>query len=100
MAFVKVTENFICEHCGESVQGSGYTNHCPQCLYSKHVDKVFPGDRTADCDGLMKPVNLEVKNGQYNITHRCLNCGKQSKNKAAENDSQEELIKLSSRGES
>lgn len=96
MAFVKVTEDFVCQHCGHQVTGSGYTNHCPQCLYSKHVDKDFPGDRLADCGGLMKPVGLEVKGGEYILTHRCLRCGKTIKNKAAENDNQKELIRISS----
>ncbi len=78
--------------------GSGYTNHCPKCLYSKHVDDRFPGDRAADCGGLMKPMGLEVKGGKYIIIHRCLSCGKTTKNKAAENDNQEELVNLGSGG--
>ena len=99
MAFVKVTESFTCKHCGYKVAGSGYTNHCPECLWSKHVDDQFPGDRRADCNGLMKPIGLTQKDGHFVIIHRCLSCGKTTKNKAAENDNQEELVKLSSRGE-
>jgi hypothetical protein len=96
MAFVKVKENFTCEHCGHKAVGTGYTNHCPQCLYSKHVDAKFPGDRAADCGGLMKPIGLAQKSGQFVILHQCLACGKQTKSKAAENDSQKELIRISS----
>jgi len=36
--FSKKVENFTCEACGNKVKGSGYTDHCPNCLYSKHVD--------------------------------------------------------------
>src|SRR3989338_9873571 len=98
MAFVKVTEGFTCKHCGHRVAGSGYTNHCPKCLYSKHVDAQFPGDRAAGCNGLMKPVGLEQKAGQFVLIHRCQKCGKTTKNKAAANDSQEELIKVAGAG--
>lgn len=39
-------ESFICEHCHKKVEKLGYTSrdHCPYCLYSKHVD-ITPGDR-------------------------------------------------------
>lgn len=38
--FTKIDEEFICENCGKQVEKLGYTcrNHCPSCLYSKHVD--------------------------------------------------------------
>ncbi|MBR6751902.1 MAG: RNHCP domain-containing protein, partial [Alphaproteobacteria bacterium] len=42
--FVKRVENFTCAHCGAEVFGNGYTNHCPKCLWSRHVDNN-PGDR-------------------------------------------------------
>ena len=57
-SFQRRIENFVCEHCGEKVIGDGYTNHCPKCLWSKHVD-VNPGDRMAHCGGMMKPEALE-----------------------------------------
>ena len=44
MSFTRKVEDFTCEHCGREVHGNGYTNHCPHCLHSKHVD-VNPGDR-------------------------------------------------------
>ena len=49
-------EGFICEHCNTQVQPLGYTSrdHCPFCLYSKHVD-INPGDRLNTCTGLLKP---------------------------------------------
>ena len=39
--FTEIDEAFVCEHCGKKVEPLGYScrNHCPYCLYSKHVDK-------------------------------------------------------------
>ncbi|HYC79501.1 MAG TPA: RNHCP domain-containing protein, partial [Candidatus Binatia bacterium] len=53
--FQRTPENFVCENCGTKVSGNGYTNHCPNCLYSKHVDNN-PGDRLNKCHGLMEPI--------------------------------------------
>lgn len=72
-AFIKRQENFICGHCAAAVAGDGYTNHCPRCLYSRHAD-VSPGDRLAECDGLMAPVALRRRHGLEQIVHRCLKC--------------------------
>ena len=51
--FQRCPEDFECGNCGHEIEGNGYTNHCTACLWSKHVD-VNPGDRAADCHGLMK----------------------------------------------
>ncbi len=74
--------------------GNGYTNHCPQCLCSKHVD-INPGDRASDCGGLMKPVEIEQKNGDYVIIHVCESCGHMKKNKVSPNDNIEAIIAIS-----
>jgi len=92
--FQKNIEDFTCEHCGEIVKGSGYTNHCPECLWSKHVD-INPGDRASECHGIMVPVSLEIKNGEYIIAHRCQKCGFEKKNKTSPVDNFEEIIKIS-----
>jgi hypothetical protein len=94
--FTKVDENFTCDHCGTQVTGTGYTNHCPHCLYSKHVDNQTPGDRQSQCQDLMKPIGVEVKSGKYIIHHRCQTCQTIKKNQASPQDNQELLIKLSS----
>jgi DNA-directed RNA polymerase subunit RPC12/RpoP len=77
---------FICENCGSKVKplsNGSYRNHCPYCLYSKHVDQK-PGDRAERCGGLMIPAGLVYKSGKgYQIIHRCLNCGQESVNKVA-----------------
>jgi ribosomal protein L37E len=74
MAFKRTKEDFICERCGVEVLGNGYTNHCPACLWSKHVDKD-PGDRGEGCQGLMEPRRVESISGRFRIIHRCTACG-------------------------
>lgn len=94
--FQKTKENFTCENCGAKVKGDGYTNHCPHCLYSKHVD-INPGDRSEECGGLMEPIDLELKDGKYIIVHRCQKCGFIRRNKVCDADDFSAVIKLSKR---
>ncbi|TSC66119.1 MAG: hypothetical protein G01um101477_207 [Candidatus Doudnabacteria bacterium Gr01-1014_77] len=91
--FTRKIEDFVCEHCGEKNKGNGYTNHCFNCLYSKHVD-INPGDRESICQGLMRPVAVHLKNGQYVITHRCEKCGAEKDNKTDESDNFDAIIKI------
>jgi hypothetical protein len=95
MVFKKKVENFRCQNCDADVVGSGYTNHCPRCLWSKHAD-VDPGDRLADCDGMMKPSGLEKRGEIFMIVLVCQKCGFKRLNKAEKGDNFEELIKISS----
>ena len=92
--FKKHTEDFVCERCGFFVEGDGYTNHCPECLWSKHVD-VFPGDRAGECGGMMEPVGVEIKNKEYVILHKCVKCGFEKKNKAAKEDNFDLITQIS-----
>jgi len=91
--FQRKIESFICENCGASVTGDGYTNHCPVCLCSKDVD-INPGDRASKCHGLMRPVSVEVKKDGYVILHKCVKCGKERKNKSAQNDSFDAILNI------
>ena len=93
--FIRNKEDFICDNCGTKVVGTGYTNHCPKCLHSKHVDKAVPGDRANTCQGLMAPVNIDYENGEYHLVHKCLKCKKLSRNKISPEDDFEQVIKLS-----
>lgn len=97
--FSKNDSGFICENCKKEVSPLGYTsrNHCPFCLYSKHLD-INPGDRASGCGGLLEPVCAEIsaKKG-YVIVHRCKKCGEIHKNKAAEDDNISLIIKLTAR---
>ena len=83
--FRKNDEGFVCANCGLHVLPLGYTsrNHCPRCLCSLHVDKN-PGDRAADCGGIMRPIRVETDARRgYVIVHRCEKCGHISRNRAA-----------------
>ncbi len=91
--FTRTIEDFVCERCGFFVQGRGYTNHCPVCLYSKHVD-VNPGDRASECGGLMEPVGVDQKHGEYLLIHRCRRCGLLKRNRLAPEDSMEEVMEV------
>lgn len=95
--FNVIDENFICENCGKEVEKLGYScrNHCPYCLYSKHVD-INPGDRQEKCHGLLEPIGLETNSKKgYIIIFKCKKCGKIVKNKSAEDDDMDKIIKLS-----
>lgn len=93
MTFIKNTEDFMCENCGVHIKGNGYTNHCPFCLYSKHVD-IEPGDRKADCGGIMVPVGLEVEGKEYSVVHQCEVCGYSKKNKISPEDDFDKLLEI------
>lgn len=92
--FQRKIEDFTCANCDTKVKGTGYTNHCPKCLWSRHVD-INPGDRAADCGGLMEPVGVEIKSGANIITHRCIKCRHEKKNKTVEADDMDKIIKIS-----
>lgn len=92
--FKKKKEDFKCEKCGTEVKGDGFTNHCPKCLFSKHVD-IFPGDRKEDCDGLMEPIFANESGGEWSIMHKCQKCGKTKSNKISNDDNFDEVVKIS-----
>jgi len=91
--FQKTVEDFVCEKCGAEVKGDGYTNHCPNCLWSKHVD-VHPGDRAAACGGIMKPIKVSAKKDVFVITHRCVVCGHEKNNEARDGDNRDVLFHI------
>jgi len=92
--FQRRIEDFICEYCGAKVKGSGYTDHCPNCLWSKHAD-INPGDRQAQCGGAMEPVSVEIKGDEKTIYYQCQKCGLKHRVRAAEDDNFETILKLS-----
>jgi hypothetical protein len=96
--------DFECGHCrlGVSAEprlsGVQNRNHCPYCLWSKHVDLQAAGDRLCACKGLMRPVGLALKRtkkkyasasarGELMLVHRCAGCGALSLNRVAADDS-------------
>lgn len=77
--------------------GSGHRNHCPNCLHSKHLD-IEPGDRNADCGGVMEPVAVWVrKGGEWALIHRCRMCGTFSSNRIAADDNSLLLISIAAK---
>lgn len=95
--FARTAEDFVCHNCGADVCGDGYTNHCPVCLWSRHVD-INPGDRAEACRGMMEPVGLEMRRGEYVIIHRCVDCRTRRRNRAHPDDSPDALHDLARRG--
>lgn len=83
--FKRTIEDFTCENCGVQVTGNGFTDHCPECLWSKHVD-IHPGDRAATCGGLMKPYSVVPHKVGYKIFYRCITCGYQYSNRSIDAD--------------
>lgn len=100
MPFIARQESFTCSHCGATVgllTTGSYRNHCPRCLWSKHVDEAGPGDRAATCGGMMLPVGIEHRSGKgWMIVHRCESCGKTITNKTAEDDDRERISAIQS----
>jgi Zn finger protein HypA/HybF involved in hydrogenase expression len=94
--FNMIDEEFICENCKEKVKKLNYSarDHCPNCLYSKHVD-INPGDRMNECKGILKPIEIEKFKDTYKIIYRCEKCGLLHKNVMANDDNIDLIIKLS-----
>ena len=93
--FNMIDEEFICENCGKKVSKLNYTarDHCPYCLYSKHVD-IMPGDRKNECCGLLVPISIEKYKNTYKIVYKCNNCKQTHKNIIANDDNFDEILKI------
>ena len=96
MTFIKTVEDFVCGNCGIKIIGNGYTNHCPSCLWSKHVD-IDPGDRKEICHGLMEPIGVELLGKENKLIQKCENCGLVRRNRTDEKDSSEALVAISNK---
>ena len=94
--FNMIDETFICDNCNKKVDILGYTarDHCPYCLYSKHVD-INPGDRLNPCKGMLIPIDIEKFKNTYKIIYKCNKCGEIHKNVAALDDDTNKIIELS-----
>lgn len=93
--------SFRCRHCGLDVPaqapGTAHRNHCPNCLWSRHVDDR-PGDRAADCGAAMEPVAIAVRGvGEWVLVHRCRGCEVVHLNRSAGDDSPLLLLRLALR---
>jgi len=94
------TQDFKCRNCGffvtasRELSGVNNRNHCPRCLWSRHMD-ITPGDRRSDCLSRMEPIGLTMKlvtkkygstAGELMVIHSCTGCGKVSINRIAADD--------------
>ena len=91
-----IDEEFNCEKCGMKVTKLNYTarDHCPFCLYSKHVD-VNPGDRKNECKGMLRPIGIEKYKDTYKILYKCEKCNQYHKNIIANDDDLNKIIEIS-----
>ena len=91
-------EGFNCKACGKFITvrdcGTNNRNHCPHCLSSIHLDNI-PGDRSADCGGIMEPISIYVRpDGEWALIHRCKKCGELKINRIAADDNEYLLLSL------
>lgn len=86
---------YFCEHCDKKVMGGRYNNHCPFCLWSKHVDKIIPGDRESECGGMMEPIGADKKHSKWRIVQKCVECAKSFTVNSAPKDEFNIIIQLS-----
>lgn len=92
-------EVFKCRHCHRFVcplpYGGHHRNHCPFCLFSRHVDDRKSGDRLSTCGASMEPAGFfQRPNGEYVIVHRCLGCELERFNRIAGDDDFELVLAL------
>ena len=90
--------SFRCGHCRSDVPtlavGTEHRNHCPSCLWSRHVDHT-PGDRASTCGSLMEPIAITVRgDGEWVLVHRCGGCGVLHLNRSAGDDNPLLLVRL------
>jgi rubrerythrin len=97
--FKMINEGFICAVCGADVPVLEKTarDHCPVCLCSLHIDNN-PGDRAADCGGILSPVGIKTGKKGIQIVYKCQKCGISKVNIMADDDDYEFICKLSARG--
>jgi hypothetical protein len=100
--------DFQCGHCNNhvsaahAVSGVNNRNHCPYCLWSRHLDLFSAGDRLSACKGKMKPIGLTMKKGRNKyrleprgelmLVHECVECGGLSINRIAADDDPESIL--------
>lgn len=104
------TQDFKCVHCGaivcadRALSGVNNRNHCPNCLWSRHVDLCIPGDRKAVCKSRMQPIGVTAKhtikrygiekNGELMLVHKCTGCDKYSINRIAADDDPQAVYRV------
>jgi len=103
------TIGFICLNCKFQVRSdiafSGVLNrnHCPFCLWSRHVDHWQAGDRLSACKMPMRPIGLTFKKlknkyglalGELMLIHQCSDCQAISINRIAADDDIQKILEI------
>lgn len=98
---------FHCKNCRVYVSSASFLSgvrnrdHCPYCLWSRHLDLYVAGDRLAACKSLMEPIGLTHKvthkkygsgQGELMLIHLCTNCERLSINRIAADDDLDTLF--------
>lgn len=96
-----VETSFTCIVCKHVVEargfGTAHRNHCPRCLWSRHLDDE-PGDRRNPCRSPMEPIAIEVRqDGEWALVHRCAGCGTLKTNRIGGDDHERSLLALALR---
>jgi hypothetical protein len=94
--------SFRCGNCRLDVSyrapGTAHRNHCPNCLWSRHLDDDRPGDRAAECGSLMEPIAVTVRgDGEWVLVHRCGGCDELHLNRTAADDNPLILLRVAVR---
>jgi hypothetical protein len=102
-------DGFLCKHCQAFVSsasflsGVGNRNHCPYCLWSRHLDLYEAGDRLSACKSPMRPIGLTIKEnrkkygsgrGELMVIHLCIECADVSINRIAADDDPQRLFSV------
>lgn len=101
-------EMFTCVHChlyvstSPLIAGVQNRNHCPYCLWSRHLDWREPGDRMCSCRAPMEPVALTTRrgrnkyagerDGELMLVHRCTGCARHVINRIAADDDADAIL--------
>jgi hypothetical protein len=90
---------FRCRQCktivGPPISGVRHRNHCPLCLYSRHVDRTRPGDRAEECQSMMPAAGVFTRrDGEQMLLHVCSGCGVERRNRIAADDNMVTLMRL------
>ena len=103
------SNGFTCAHCHGFVysksgrSGVQNRNHCPYCLWSRHLDLYAAGDRLSACKASMRPVGLTVKSirkkygaglGELMLIHSCEECKALSINRIAADDDPQKIFSI------
>ncbi|WP_432797687.1 RNHCP domain-containing protein [Poriferisphaera sp. WC338] len=91
-------KDFYCTHCKQPISnqagGTRHRNHCPYCLWSKHVDDL-PGDRNSACQSPMEPIAIMSRHdGEWSLVHKCCGCHTIKLNRIAGDDDELQLLGL------